>query len=384
MAVKTPQGLISGAARKDLFEGIQIVGKAVATRTSLPILTHVRIAAANGRLSLMATDLEMWMEHTLATASVLSEGAATAPQRNLTDLLAAMPDADVALTVDEDSSALHMRCNKANYKLLGLPADEYPLLPQVVGESSFVIDRAILREAIKQTLFATSSDETRAILTGVLLVFQGETVRLVATDTHRLAVRDCPVRSGSGSASAIVPARAMSELQRIVGTEGGAVEVVLSANQIQFKVTDSRGDTTLISRLIDGQFPNYERVIPTTATRVLTLEREPLVAAIRRAAIVAKDNSNRIVLRTTEDGERLTLTAESGSVGNAYEEIEVARSGDDDPVEIAFNAKYLADVLSVLDGDGLRLELTESLRPGVVKPTDNPEYLCVLMPMQVV
>ncbi len=383
-AATLSEGLKASSARKDLFEGIQIVGKAVATRSSLPILTHVRIAVQGGKLSLMATDLEMWMEHTLPTTSIMAEGAATAPARNFTELLAAMPDADVALNIEDETNALHLRCNRANYKLLGLPADEFPLLPQVTAESSFTVDRAVLRDGIKQTLFACSSDETRAILTGVLVIFQGDSLRLVATDTHRLAVRDCAVKGGNGTASAIVPARAMSELQRIIGNEEGDVDVVLSHNQVQFKVVDQRGETTLISRLIDGQFPNYERVIPSQTTKTLTLETGPLVSAIRRAAIVARENSNRVVIRSSEDGERLTLTAESGNVGNAYEEIEVARAGDEGPVEIAFNAKYLADVLGVIDSEGIRLELTEPLRPGVIKPTDSENYLCVLMPMQVV
>ena len=251
-------------------------------------------------------------------------------------------------------------------------------------------------DAIKQTIFATSTDETRAILTGVLVVFQGDSLRLVATDTHRLAVRDCPVKEGSGSASAIVPSRAMNELLRIIGNEDGEVVVTLSGNQIQFQIengggkgegdkSDGQGSkTTLISRLIDGQFPNYERVIPAQATKTLTVERAPLAAAVKRASIVARDSASRVVLRTTEDGDRLTITAESGSVGNAYEEVEVAREGDDSPVEIAFNAKYLADVLNVLDTEGLHIELTEPLRPGVIRPTDDADYLCVLMPMQVV
>jgi DNA polymerase-3 subunit beta len=187
----------------------------------------------------------------------------------------------------------------------------------------------------------------------------------------------------------------MNELLRIGGDEGDVV-VTLSSNQIQFQVSGDilladgatrggkAGDTTLISRLIDGQYPNYERVIPTQSTRRLTLERDPFVAAIRRAAIVARDSANRVVLRTTEDGERLTITAESGSVGNAYEEIEVAGGSDTEPVEIAFNAKYLTDVLSVIDSEGLHIDLTEPLRPGIVRPTGDSEYLCVLMPMQVV
>ena len=387
MATKTiiPGLLRATAPRKELFEGIQTVGKAVATRSSLPILTHVRIAAKDGKVSMMATDLEMWMEHTLPGISITEDGAATAPARNFTELLAAMPDADVSVTVEDETNTLHLRCLKANYKLLGLSADEFPLLPQVKEDSRFVMDRETLRDAIKQTIFATSTDETRAILTGVLVVFQGDSLKLVATDTHRLAVRDCPVKEGTGSASAIVPSRAMNELLRIIGNEEGEVVVTLSGNQIQFQIDDEKGSkTTLISRLIDGQFPNYERVIPAQATKTLTVEREPLAAAVKRASIVARDSASRIVLRTTEDGDKLTITAESGSVGNAYEEVEVARTGDDSPVEIAFNAKYLADVLNVLDTEGLHIELTEPLRPGVIRPTDDADYLCVLMPMQVV
>ena len=387
MATKTiiPGLLRANCPRKELFEGLQTVGKAVATRSSLPILTHVRIAAKDGKVSIMATDLEMWMEHTLPGVGITEDGAATAPARNFTELLAAMPDADVSITVEDETNTLHLRCLKANYKLLGLSADEFPLLPQVKEDSRFVMDRLTLRDAIKQTIFATSTDETRAILTGVLVVFQGDSLKLVATDTHRLAVRDCAVKEGTGSASAIVPARAMHEVLRIVGNEEGEVVVTLSGNQIQFQIDDEKGSkTTLISRLIDGQFPNYERVIPAQATRTLTLAREPLAAAVKRASIVAHDSASRVVLRTTEDGDKLTITAESGSVGNAYEEVEVARTGDDTPVEIAFNAKYLADVLNVLDTEGLHIELTEPLRPGVIRPTDTSDYLCVLMPMQVV
>ncbi len=386
MAKTIIPGLLRATSpRKELFEGIQTVGKAVATRSSLPILTHIRIAAKDGKVSLMATDLEMWMEHTLPGVGITEDGAATAPARNFTELLAAMPDADVSVTVEDETNTLHLRCLKANYKLLGLSADEFPLLPQVKEDSRFVVDRETLKDAIKQTIFATSTDETRAILTGVLVVFQGDSLKLVATDTHRLAVRDCPVKEGSGSASAIVPSRAMNELLRIVGNEEGEVVVTLSGNQIQFQVDDASGSkTTLISRLIDGQFPNYERVIPAQATKTLTVERAPLAAAVKRASIVARDSASRVVLRTTEDGDKLTITAESGSVGNAYEEVEVARTGDDTPVEIAFNAKYLADVLNVLDTEGLHIELTEPLRPGVIRPTDTADYLCVLMPMQVV
>ena len=213
--------------RKELYDGIQTVARAVPSRSSLPILTHIRLAASNGRLTLTGTDLELWIEYALPTALIMNEGAATAPSKNFTELLGAMPDADVSLTVEDERGSLHLKCNRANYTLNGLPAGEYPLLPQVIDDTHFVMDRAVLRDAIKQTLFAVSSDETRVILTGVLLVYQGDVLKLVATDTHRLALRECLVKEGEGSASAIVPARAMGELQRIIGTEDGEVLVTL-------------------------------------------------------------------------------------------------------------------------------------------------------------
>jgi DNA polymerase-3 subunit beta len=390
MATATLEGAFNvSSPRKDLFDGIQVVGKAVATRSSLPILTHVRLAVSGGRVSLMATDLELWMEHTLPGQVIAEDGAATAPAKNFTELLGAMPDAEVTFSAEADTNAISLRCNRANYKLLGLPADEFPLLPEVPGETQFTIDRSILRDAIRQTLFATSSDETRIILTGMLLVFQGDTLRFVATDTHRLTMKDAIVKeAGEGaqpSASAIVPSRVMNEVLRILGNSDGDVSIVLGGNQIKFEMEHDRGGhTTLISRLIDGQFPNYERVIPKEPTRTLTIRRDDLSAAVKRAAIVARENNNRIVLRSSDDAEKVTITAESGSVGNAYEEVEVAREGVDSPVEIAFNAKYLTDVLNVLECEGINLELTEALRPGVIKMSGNASYLCVLMPMQVV
>jgi DNA polymerase-3 subunit beta len=400
-------GLATKAPRRDLFEGVQTVDKAVAARSSLPILTHVLIGQdeKTGRVRITGTDLEMWIEHTLPmhqTSLAIGGGAATAPSKNLVGLLAAMPEADVELTTEagagEDSPrTLHLRCNRANYKLLGLAPDEFPLLPQVAENTKISVAPGVLADAIKQVIFAVSTDESRPTLTGVLLSYKGGELRLVATDTHRLAVRDVAILSGSGAdAHVVVPARAMSEAQRLVsGMSSGAVTVTISDNQVQFQVSASAEEgsasTTLISRLIEGAFPSYERVIPQTYERKLSIERDALLSALRRASIVAREGSaNRVVLRTAESetdpfrNDRLVITATSGNLGNALEEVEIAESGGEGQAEIAFNAKYLIDVLSVLEGDGLHLELTEPLRPGVIRPSEDGNYFCVLMPMQVV
>jgi DNA polymerase-3 subunit beta len=388
--------------RKDLFEGVQIVSKAVATRTSLPILGHVLISQDEdtGQIRLTATDLEMWIEHTLPRAQEviggLTGGATTAPARNLADLLAALPEANVELTSEGGNAGTfttHVRCNRANFKLLALSADDFPVLPSVAEKSHFVIGKTALRDAIRQVLFAVSSDESRVVLTGVLLVLTDGVLRLVATDTHRLAVREIKVVEGSQeSLSAVIPARALSELLRIIGSnDDGTVSLILSENQIQFRIDDDRtgSGTTLISRLIEGQFPNYERVVPQSYDRKITLERELFAAALKRASIFAREqgSANRVVIRSSEDidgTDRLVITAISDTLGTAQEEVEIVREGATDPVEIAFNVKYLIDVLNAIETDGVHLELTAPLRPGVVRPTEGSDYFCVLMPMQVV
>lgn len=371
--------------RKDLYEAVQTVGRAVSGRSTLPILSHLLVAPQGETLKLTATDLEMWMECTLparisATLDDTGDGEPsgfTAPARVFTEMLGALPEAEVLLDRPDGGNKVQVRCARSNYNILGLPAEEFPAPPDVAPTATFSLSGETLRDMIRHVLFAVSTDETRAILTGVLLLFDGTTLKMVATDTHRLAVRTTVVAGGEGEATAIVPARAMNEMLRLAADED-AVSVSLAAGQARFEV----GGTTMITRLIEGQFPNYERVIPTTHDRKLTLETGEFAKAVKRAAIVARDNANRVVLET--EGAQLVLTAESGTVGSMREEIEVAREGDD--IQIAFNAKYMSDVLNIVETEGVVLELTEPLRPGILRPIgDNAdEYLCVLMPMQVI
>lgn len=380
--VESAASLKAVCARKDLFEAVQTVAHAVSGRTSLPILSHVLIQAEEGALRLTATDLELGISLVVPDAKIDQAGGLTAPAKLLTELLGALPEGDVSLSVDL-SHAVRLQCDRSDYKILGLPTEEYPRLPEVQDANRFTIPQAILRDMIRKTIFAVSPDEARAILTGILLQLDGSTLRLVATDTHRLAVRAATVADAQGSFRAIVPARALNELLRMLADEPGDVTVRVSDTQVMF-VTP--GSVNVVSRLIEGQFPNFERVIPTAFERKLTLQTQPLQRAVRRAAIVARNNANRIVLRTLDD--RLAIRAESNLEGTAYEEVEVAREGDD--VEIAFNAKYMMDVLAVVEEEGVHLEITEPLKPGVLRPVPSEnaqpgsDYLCVLMPMQIV
>src|SRR5579871_4812438 len=201
--------------RKDLFEAVQTVGHAVSGRSSLPILSHILIQAEDNGLRLVATDLELGISCRIP-ARIEESGALTAPARTLTEVLANLPDkGDVALSVDK-SHTVRVHCERSDYKILGLPAEEYPKLPEVKDTASFSLPQALLKEMIRHTYFAVSTDEARAILTGILMVFDGETLKFVATDTHRLAVMTSLIKEGRGSQNAIVPARALNELTRLL------------------------------------------------------------------------------------------------------------------------------------------------------------------------
>jgi DNA polymerase-3 subunit beta len=198
---------------------------------------------------------------------------------------------------------------------------------------------------------------------------------MVSTDTHRLSLVDSPITEGKGEATAIVPGRAMGELHRIVSDEEGTVTVNITQSQILFNVDDS----ILVSRLIEGQFPNFQKVIPQEFSKRLIVPTDQFQQSVRRAAIVARDNANRIILRTADA--KLTINAESSTVGTAYEEVDIVRDGDD--IEMAFSAKYLLDFLSIVETEAIEMQLTGNLSPALLKPQESEDYNYVLMPMQI-
>lgn len=362
-------------ARKELYEGLQIVSRAVSAHTSLAVLKNVLIEPGTDAIKLSATDLELAVE-VLVPATIQEGGPLTVPAKTLGEIVAALPEADVSLATD-DHENLVIVCRRSEYRIHGLTAEDFPALPEVGGNVSLQVPQPQMKEMIRQTALAASDDDTRPILTGICFVLEGKSLRLVATDTHRLAVRTASVTEAAGDTTVIVPARALNELMRVLGdSDEAALYVRVDQNQVLFRTER----VTLVSRLIEGQFPRYERVIPSGYTRRLTIQREELQSSLRRARIVARDAAakERVVLAT--EGENLVISAESAE-GRAHEEFEIAREGDD--ISIAFNAGYILEVLGVLQTEGIFLELTEPLSPAVVRPVGGDDYLMVIMPMQV-
>ncbi|MFN3649800.1 MAG: DNA polymerase III subunit beta [Armatimonadota bacterium] len=361
--------------RKDLFEGLQVVSRAVSTHTTLPVLKNVLIEAGTDSIKLSATDLELGVE-VLVPARVQEPGSLTVPAKTIGEIVGALPEADVSLAGDDQDNLL-ICCLRSEYRIHGLTAEDFPALPEVGGAVTLQLPQPLMKDMIRQTALAASDDDTRPILTGVCFIVQDGTLRLAATDTHRLAVRTAKVTEASGDTTVIVPVRAMNELMRVLADDGEKpLHVRVDQNQIQFRTETM----ILISRLIEGQFPRYERVIPSGYTRRLTVEREDFQSALRRARIVARAAAAKDRVVVAAEGESLLVTAD-GELGRAHEEVEVAREGDE--IAIAFNVNYLLDVLGVVESHGVFLELSEPLSPAVVRPVDGEDYLMVVMPMQV-
>jgi DNA polymerase-3 subunit beta len=365
--------------RRVLHEALQHVSRVVSGRTTLPILSNLLLEAQDGKLRVVGYDMEIGAQSTVAI-EMEEEGALTVPARVLGDVVASLPDATVEMR-SEERNILGLSCGRSAYTIHGLPAEEFPTLPEVGDGIAFEISQVAMRDLIRATIFAASADEARAILTGVLLLQDGDTVKMVATDSYRLAVKSAPGDQlkgvgDDGGWQVIVPARALQELNRMLepGEDRPGVMVRASEQQIVFEV----GGYTLVSRLIEGQFPNYTRVIPGEAERTIQVARGDLLAAIKRAAIVARAEASKLVFRGQEG--TLTISAESGDVGRAHEELAATVEGEE--IEIAFNAEYLTDVLGVMDSETVIWEFTGPLSSGLLKASDDPDYLYVVMPMQ--
>lgn len=360
--------------KRALHDALHIVARAVASRSTLPILSHVLLEAQQDRLTLTTTDLEMGMTCSIPV-DVLAPGAVTVPERILQDVVANLPGGEITLRADE-RNMLGLASGKSNYTIHGLPVEEYPVLTAVESEMMATLPAPLLKELIRKVLFAASHDEARAVLTGCLVQSDGQQITMVATDTHRLSMRQIRVPAPNGSHfQAILPARALQEVLRLLGGSEDRVTMTISDRQAQFEV----GRTRILTRLIEGQFPAYDRVIPKGHDKRLGINRQAFYEAIRRASIVAKAESNKVILRC-QDGV-LAISAETGDIGKAYEELPVRQEGD--PIEIAFNAEYLQEVFPVMESDVIELALAGPLNSGLITGADDPDFQYVAMPMQI-
>ena len=369
--------------QENLAKGLGIVGRAVAVRSTLPITANVLLATENGRLKLAATNLEIALSHWLG-AKIEEEGAITVPARLLADFVNSLPNDRIDLELSPRSKQVKLTCARNSATIGGLDAEDFPPIPSVESEASVSIEPEPLKRAISQVVFAAATDDSRPVLTGVHLALEDEKMTLAAADGFRLAVHELALtRPVAERVEVIVPARALGELSRLLGEEDNAVEMMLNGarSQVLFKLKNSE----LVAQLIQGAFPNYSQLIPQKWESRALVGKNDFLQETKIASIFARDGSG-IVRLQVQSGEDLTpgklmIYARAEEIGDNQGEIDAAVEGE--PAKIAFNGKYLQDVLNVLDTDRVALETSSPSSPGVIRPVGgNPEeYVHVVMPM---
>jgi DNA polymerase III subunit beta len=358
-------------SRDDLARALAIVSRGVSTRTTVQILAGILLRAANGRLDLAATDMELSLRTSL-DAKVEADGSVVVPGRLLLELARLLPAAAVSIEHKLEEAVVELRCGSASYRLHTYNAEDFPRLPDVEAVERHEVDRATLLETVARVGRSASRDESRPVLTGVLMSFEPSRLVMAATDSYRLSVKETPLESTVPELEAIVPARALGELARIAQA-GERVELGVHENQVVF----GTGDAWLTTRRIDGQFPNYKQLVPETFDYEVTLPREELLDTVRRVSVMAQRNSP-LRLRFAE-GE-LTVSAQTQDVGEARESLPAAFSGE--PLEIGFNAEFLRDGIESVTDETIRMRLISPLRPCVLQAEGADDYLYLIMPIR--
>ncbi len=357
---------------KEIFlKALSTISGAVNARVSLPILSNVLIESlGKGDVQMTATDLEIGIACKVQL-EVLEEGSVTIPAKKLHDIVREMSQGEFEFSVAKNNTVT-IKNEKSHFKVMGLPKDDFPKLPNPEQEEGISLDQKTLKECLGLTTFAVSHDETRFVLNGVLCQIKEGKLRLVATDGRRLAFAQKDVKTPPDfSFEAIIPTKTVQELGKII-TDQGEMKLIPLKTQVLF----SFGDVWVVSRLIEGHFPNYEQVIPKEEKTISIIDRERLLSAVKRASLLTSPESQAIKMDILKN--KVLITSRCPNLGEAREEVEASTQGDD--LVIGFNPNYLIDVLKSLDVEKVSLGLTHPDKPGLVKGKED--YLCVIMPMQ--
>ena len=373
--------------QENLSRGLGIVGRAVATRTTLPITNHVLISTDDSRLKLSATNLEVAISCWIGS-QVEEEGAIAIPAGLLTDFVVSLPSDTLSMNVPSGTQSMEIQCAKSEAHISGQKADEFPPIPQIGEGITTKISDSALRTAINHVIFAAATDDSRPVLTGTYARFSGESLSLVAADGFRLAIYnlslDTPVEEEVGI---IIPARSLRELDRLLRDQSEPVEITINMqkSQILFRLRNKepRRDIEIVSQLIQGTFPDYNQLIPQNYTTRAKISVPECLGAVRSASVFARDGSGIVRFMILPSGEpsvgKIDISARAEEVGDNEGSISADIEGDE--AKIAFNSKYLLDVFSALEDTNVVLEVTTSSSPGVFRPVEEGDWVQVVMPM---
>ena len=365
--------------KEEILKGLQRIQGVVEKKNTMPILSNMLLTAEGHSVEIVATDLEIGLRGRYM-AEVEKAGAVTVSAKKMFEIVRELPLEDIQIKV-EDNNWVKIVSGNSQFKLVGLPKDEYPALPDVAEEGMIVIEGDILRDMIKKTLYAVGENDARYVLNGLFVHMTqtkgGLSIRMVGTDGHRLSMIDRVIDAKHKEESIIIPKKAMMELRHLLEEDTPKAELRLgfSKNHALFK----RDSLVMVSKLIDGNYPNYLQVVPTKSTKKVTVAKEEFSHAVKRVSILSKEKTNAVKLQL-EKG-ILVLSTNNPDVGEASEELAVDYRGEG--IAIGFNSRYLMDVLSAMDRQTITLELNDALSPCLISEEGDEYYKCVVMPMRV-
>lgn len=359
-------------ARSELTESLSVVSKGMSARSTLPILSGILLTCSEGTLTLQSTDLEVSVRHKVPCL-VESEGKTVIPGKLLGDIVRSLPEA--AVTIETEGDMASIRCQQSSFTLKTLKPADFPGFPEISVNQSVSLPSALLGSMVKRVGRAVSRDETRAVLTGILVVVDGPSLRMVATDSYRLAVSEVILeKTLAENMEVVVPGRALEEVSRAAG----AVEEInlgVTDNQIVFEF----GETTFVTRRIEGSFPNYKQLIPASSETTVEIPTDEFASAVKRVSLMALHNTPLRINVSAED-QTLSLSATTQDVGDASEDVMAKVEGGD--VEIAFNHAFLNDGLGAIATDTVKLEVQNALKPGLLRARGEDDFLYLLMPVR--
>ena len=364
--------------KSDLNNAIQIVEKAVAVRSTLPIIGNILIEASSKGLKLSSNDLEIGIELYM-DAEIIEEGAILAPAKTLSSIVNKLSEGEVNFRVDNRNKTILITAGRSKFNIHGLATDDFPVVHKIDKGTVITINAETLKEMVRQTIIAVSMDEVKQFLNGILLEKDKSELRFIATDGFRLAKKVTLLQNDNNDdvVSAIIPSKALQEVNRILQQLDyqGDVTITLSREQVSFTFEK----LYFVSRIIQGQFPDYKQVIPKESKSKVVISRKDLLESMERASIIASSSANIIKLEMVDD--KLLVTANTSRVGNVSELIDVIKEGDTIQ-PIAFNVRLILDVIKNIDEDSIVIGLNSPLAPGVVTPKDNKDYTYVIMPIR--
>jgi DNA polymerase-3 subunit beta len=370
--------------REALVQSVQDVMKAVSPRTTIPILTGIKITATSQGVTLTGSDSDISIESFIPTeeedkvlVEVIETGSIVLQARFFSEIVKKLPQNTIEIEVQPNFLTV-IRSGKTEFSLNGLDAEEYPRLPQIEGENVFKIPTDLLKTIIRQTVFAVSTSETRPILTGVNWRIEDGELICTATDSHRLALRKAKIETESQqSYNVVIPGKSLNELSKILDDSNDPVDIVITANQILFKTKH----LLFLSRLLDGNYPETTRLIPTDSKTDIIVNAKEFLQAIDRASLLAREGRNNVVKLTTLNDGIIEISSISPEIGKVTEEIQ-SESIEGEELKISFSAKYMMDALKALDGTDIKISFTGAMRPFLLRPLHSDSMLQLILPVR--